>query len=65
MNLGASQGLAYDKRLVVKVLTKADDHLAVDVSGDYAFDRFYFTGEDDEDRDEDRIDVGAGAFLAI
>jgi len=56
---------SYDKRLVAGLRSRLGDHLAVDVSTGYAFDRFYFTGENYADRDHNRINVGDGAFVAL
>jgi hypothetical protein len=40
-------------------------HVGVQVRGGYAFDRFYFEGEDYPDRRKNRIDVAAGPFVAV
>ena len=37
-------------------------HLSLELSGGWAFDRFYFEGEDYDDRDDNRIDVESGPF---
>jgi hypothetical protein len=34
-----------------------------EVSGGYAFDRFYFEGDSYSDRNENRIDVDGGPFV--
>lgn len=56
---------SYDKRMVAGIRSRFGDHLAVDVSTGYAFDRFYFTGENYDDRDHNRINVADGAFVAL
>ena len=40
-------------------------HVGFEVSGGYAFDRFYFEGESYSDRNHNRIDVEAGPFVAV
>jgi hypothetical protein len=39
-------------------------HLTLELSGGYAFDRFYFEGERYADRHENRLDIEAGPFVA-
>jgi hypothetical protein len=38
-------------------------HVGFEVSGGYAFDRFYFEANDYHDRNENRIDIHSGAFV--
>jgi hypothetical protein len=38
-------------------------HVGFEVSGGYAFDRFYFEGNDYHDRNENRIDIHSGPFV--
>jgi hypothetical protein len=38
-------------------------HVGFELSGGYAFDRFYFEGDSYSDRDENRIDVDGGPFV--
>lgn len=56
---------SYDKRLLVGMRSKLGDHLAIDLSTGYACDRFYFTGEDYDDRDHDRVHVDDGVIVAL
>jgi hypothetical protein len=39
-------------------------HVGFQVLGGYAFDRFYFEGEDYSDRHHNRLDIGSGPFVA-
>ncbi len=52
----------YEKRLIGGVRFDFR-HVGFEVSGGYAFDRFYFEGERYKDRHDNRIDVGAGPFV--
>jgi hypothetical protein len=52
----------YEKRLTGGVRFDLR-HVGVEVSGGYAFDRFYFEGDSYRDRNENRIDVDAGPFV--
>jgi hypothetical protein len=54
----------FEKRLAAGVQANLGKHVVVDLSGGYAFDRFYFQGDSVSDQDQDRLDVGNGAFLA-
>jgi hypothetical protein len=38
-------------------------HVGFEVSGGYAFDRFYFEANDYHDRNENRIDIHSGPFV--
>jgi hypothetical protein len=40
-------------------------HVGIEVTGGYAFDRFYFEGERYSERNENRFDVGDGTFVAV
>jgi len=40
-------------------------HVGVELSGGWAFDRFYFEGEGWSDRLENRVRVGAGLFVVL
>jgi len=53
----------YEKRLTAGARFDLR-HIGFEVYGGYAFDRFYFEGEKYSDRDANRIDVGAGPFIA-
>jgi len=41
------------------------DELWVDVSGGYGFNRFFFEGENHEDRDDNRLSIGDGPFAGV
>lgn len=56
---------SYDKRLLLGIRSRHGNHLAIDLSTGYAFDRFYFTGNDYDDRDHNRIGVDDGVFVAL
>ena len=49
-----SGGLRFDLR-----------HVGIEVTGGYAFDRFYFEGERYSDRNDNRFNVGDGTFVAV
>ncbi|MGH7320252.1 MAG: hypothetical protein ACRELA_11600 [Candidatus Rokuibacteriota bacterium] len=53
----------YEKRLTAGVRFDLR-HVGVRLAGGYAFDRFYFEGEDYSDRNRNRIDVEAGPFVS-
>lgn len=55
----------YDQRVTGGVKLQFGRHLAVDLSSGYAFDRYYFEGDNYSDRDQNRIDIGNGAFLSL
>jgi len=55
----------YEKRLTAGVRWDIVDGLYVDVFGGYAFDRFFFEGEDYGDRGDSRISIADGAFAGI
>lgn len=40
-------------------------HVGIEVTGGYAFDRFYFEGERYSERNENRFDVADGTFVAV
>jgi len=52
----------YEKRLTAGVRFDLQ-HVGFEVSGGYALDRFYYEGESYSDRNDNRIDVGAGPFV--
>jgi len=52
----------YEKRLTGGVRFDLR-HVGFEVSGGYAFDRFYFEGDSYSDRNENRIDVDGGPFV--
>jgi len=54
----------YEKRLEAGIKLRATSNLEVTVSGGYSFDRFFFEGESyDDDRTDNRVDVGDGPFI--
>jgi Domain of unknown function (DUF6268) len=55
----------YEKTLSTGLRYDLDPTSAIDLSGGYAFDRFYFTGRQWSDQQHDRIDVGNGLFLSL
>jgi hypothetical protein len=52
----------YEKTVSTGVRWDINENVYVDVSGGYAFDRFWFEGEDWNERDENRIKFGDGFF---
>ena len=52
----------YEKNVNGGVRVNFLKHLSLELSGGWAFDRFYFEGEDYDDRDDNRIDVENGPF---
>ena len=54
----------YDKRFSVGLKGTVMKHVSVDLSTGYLFDRFYFTGENYDDKHHDRIEIGAGMFIS-
>ena len=52
----------YEKRLTAGLRFDLR-HVGFEVSGGYALDRFYYEGESYSDRNDNRIDVGAGPFV--
>ncbi len=55
----------YEKRLTLGCRCTVSARSAFDLSGGYAFDRFFFTGEQFSDQNHDRVDVGNGPFLSM
>jgi hypothetical protein len=55
----------YEKTLSTGVRYDISPATAIDLSGGYAFDRFYFQGRQWSDKWNDRIDVGNGLFLSL
>ena len=54
----------YQKRVEAGVRMDITDKLRFDVTGGFAFDRFWFEGEDYSDRGDNRLDIGDGPFVA-
>jgi hypothetical protein len=55
----------YEQRLTTGVQWDLTSCFTLDLSGGYAFDRFYFQGRQWSDNHHDRIDVGDGPFLSL
>jgi hypothetical protein len=55
----------YDQRLTAGVQVILSKHALLDFSGGYVFDRFYFEGRSLSNDNQNRIDLGAGPFLAV
>lgn len=55
----------YEKRLTIGLQWDLTESILLDVSGGYAFDRFYFEGEKYSDRDLNRVDIKDGPFGAL
>jgi hypothetical protein len=55
----------YEQRLTTGIQFTANRHVSLDLSGGYTLDRFYFEGQNLGDRDQNRIDVGAGPFVSL
>jgi hypothetical protein len=56
---------SYDMRLSTGVRTTYFQKLTVDLSTGYMFDRFYFTGQDYNDRNHDRLNIGSGVYASL
>jgi hypothetical protein len=54
----------YEQRVKAGVRWEVTEKLYVDLNGGYAFDRFFFEGEDYGDRGDNRLDIGDGPFVA-
>jgi hypothetical protein len=55
----------YEERVVTGLRYDLNSNAAFDLSGGYAFNRFFFTGQQWSDQNHDRIDVGNGVFLTL
>ncbi len=55
----------YDQRLSAGLQFPLSTNASLDFSGGYTFDRFYFEGQKFNDRNNNRIDVGAGPYLGL
>ncbi len=55
----------YEKRLAAGVEWALSEHISLEAQVGFAFDRFWFEGEDYDDRGDDRIDLGDGPFTAL
>jgi hypothetical protein len=54
----------YDQRVTTGVRFGPWHGFRLEVSGGYAFDRFYFEGESYADRHVNRLDIGSGPFVS-
>ncbi len=54
----------YEKRLTTGARFDLR-HVELELSGGYAFDRFFFEGENYSDCHDNRLDIGAGPFVAV
>lgn len=55
----------YEKQISAGIQVSPSRRVSIDLSGGYAFDRFYFEGRDYEDRDQNRVSIGNGPFVAL
>jgi hypothetical protein len=55
----------YEKALSAGVQVSVHRQVSLDLSGGYAFDRFYYEGRDYQDRDQNRVSIGNGPFVAL
>jgi hypothetical protein len=55
----------YEKRVRAGAIIGLARQAFVDIAVGYSFDRFYFEGEDFDERDRNRIDVESGPFGAV
>lgn len=55
----------YDMRLLAGVKYALTDKLNIDVSGGYVFDRFFFTGTNSNDMQQNRIDIAPGLMATL
>ncbi len=55
----------YEKRVVGGVRWDINDNVWLDVAGGFAFDRFFFEGEDFGDRHDTRLEIDDGPMLKL
>jgi hypothetical protein len=55
----------YDKRITLGVEWEVAPQVTVEATGGYAFDRFWFEGEDYDDRLTNRLDLHSGMFVGV
>lgn len=55
----------YEKKLQGGVRLALHEAIDVELAGGYSFDRFYFIGEEYDDRDFDRVDIDDSPFAAF
>ena len=54
-----------EKRLSAGARWEITEDIYLDISGGYAFDRFFFEGETYEDRGFNRLDIADGPFIGV
>ena len=55
----------YEKRILGGLKYEFNEYVSIDLSGGLAFDRFYFIAEEYDDRNQNRIDIEDGPFIAV
>jgi hypothetical protein len=55
----------YEKRALAGLRWDITEDAHVDLAGGYAFDRFFFEGEDYDDRGDNRIDISGGPIAQL
>ncbi|MFP4052322.1 MAG: outer membrane protein [Phycisphaerae bacterium] len=55
----------YEKRAGGGVEIELHENITLDLSGGYAFDRFFFEADEYDDRDENRLELQDGAFAGV
>jgi len=55
----------YEKRLTAGLRWDINEHMFIDASGGWAFDRFFFEGRGYQDRDDNRLDIKDGPFIGL
>ena len=55
----------YEKQISAGIEAFLNQHVSLDLSAGYAFDRFYFEGRTYADRDQNRVSVGNGPFVML
>jgi hypothetical protein len=55
----------YEKQISIGIQASLNRHVSLDLSGGFAFDRFYFEGRDYQDRDQNRVSIGNGPFVML
>jgi hypothetical protein len=55
----------YEKQISAGIQVSLNRQVSIDLSGGYAFDRFYFEGRDYEDRNQNRVSIGNGPLVAL
>ena len=52
-------------RVLLGIQKRFRNNITIDFTSGYVFDRFFFRGQGFEDRNRDRIEIGAGPFIAV